>query len=183
MSRNALSHEVSQSELNYLRSQGLNNQQIAQRVGCSKSTISKYLPSLRKPRVRLSQEDRQDILKLYNDGEPIKDIADAYGCHIKTVYVTLKALGTEIARWKKQVKPEPKVEPKVETKPVDIPEQVQNRSAKMTVYQIGLYDGRCGVYRVNLTEHEVEFPDLPKTMEKQELGFYIRDLMEIWKEM
>lgn len=183
MFRNALSHEVSQSELNYLRSQGLNNQQIAQRVGCSRGTISKYLPSQRKPRVRLSQEDRQDILKLYNDGESVKDIADAYGCHITTIYDTLKALGTEIARGKKLAKPEQKSDQETEQKPVDIPEQVQNRSAKMTVYQIGLYNGRYGIYKVNLAEHKVEFPDLPKTMEKQELGFYIRDLMEIWKEM
>lgn len=181
MFRNAFSHEVSQSELNYLRSQGLNNQQIAQRVGCSRGTISKYLPSQRKPRVRLSQEDRQDILKLYNDGESVKDIADAYSCHITTIYDTLKALGAEIIRGKKQAKP--KEEPTPEPNKEAAFEQAGSHSAKMTVYQIGLYDGRYGVYKVNLTEHKVEFPDLPKTMEKQELGFYIRDLMEIWKEM
>ena len=176
MQRTAFSHEVSQSELNYLRSQGLNNQEIAKRVGCAPCTISRYLPSQRKARVKLNEKDYKDILELYQDGNSVKEIADSYDCSIGVIYRVLKANGIELQQ--KQTKPEVKEEPKP-----DIPEQPQNHNGRMTVYQMGLYDGWKGVYKVNLTEHTVEFPELPKTMEKQELGFYIRDLMQIWKEM
>ena len=176
MQRTAFIHEVSQSELDYLRSQGLSNQEIAKRVGCSPSTIGKYLPSQRKARVKLDENDRKDILELYQDGNSVKEIADSYDCSIGTIYRVLKTDGIELQQ--RQTKSEVKEEPKQ-----DILEQSQNREGRMTVYQMGLYDGLKGVYKVNLTEHTVEFPELPKTMEKQELGFYIRDLMQIWKEM
>lgn len=176
MQRTAFNHEVSQSELDYLRSQGLNNQEIAKRVGCSPSTVGKYLPSQRKARANLDENDRKDILELYQDGNSVKEIADTYDCSTGAIYNILKANG--IGPKQKQSKPEIKEEPKQ-----DILEQPQNHDGQMTIYQIGLYDGLKGVYRINLTEHTVEFPELPKTMEKQELGFYIRDLMQIWKEM
>lgn len=176
MQKTAFNHEVSQSELNYLHSQGLNNQEIAKRVGCSPSTISRYLPSQRKAKVKLNENDYKDILELYKDGNSVKEIADSYDCSIGVIYRVLKANGIELQQ--KQSKSEVKEEPKQ-----DIQEQPQNHNGRMTVYQIGLYDGWKGVYKVNLTEHTVEFPELPKTMEKQELGFYIRDLMQIWKEM
>ena len=176
MQRTAFSHEVSQSELNYLRSQGLNNQEIAKRVGCAPCTISRHLPSQRKARVKLNEKDYKDILELYKDGNSVKEIADSYDCSIGVIYRVLKANGIELQQ--KQAKSEVKEEPKQ-----DNPEQPQNHNGRMTVYHMGLYDGWKGVYKVNLTKHTVEFPELPKTMEKQELGFYIRDLMQIWKEM
>ncbi len=176
MYRTALKNEVSQSELNYLRSQGLNNSEIAARLGCSTATVGKYLPSQRKERVKLNEKDYKDILELYHDGNSVNEIADSYGCSLGVIYRVLKANGVELR--KNQSKPETKDEPKQ-----DIPEQQQATSSHMTVYQMGLYDGWKGTYKVNLTNHSVEFPELPKTMEKQELGFYIRDLMQIWKEM
>lgn len=177
MQRTAFNHEVSQSELNYLRSQGLNNQEIAKRVGCAPCTVSRYLPSLRKARIQLSDKDRKDILELYKDSNSVKEIADTYNCSVNVIYRILKANGI-ISKQKKA-----KLEVKEEEQKQDISEQPQNRNGRMTVYQMGLYDGWKGVYKVNLTEHTVEFPELPKTMEKQGLGFYIRDLMQIWKEM
>lgn len=176
MQRTAFDHEVSQSELNYLRSQGLNNQEIAKRVGCAPCTVSRYLPSLRKAKIQLSDKDRKDILELYKDGNSVKDIADTYNCSVNVIYRILKANGIQLQQ--KKDKPKIKDEPKQY-----IPEQPQDHSGRMTVYQMGLYDGWKGMYKVNLTEHTVEFPELPKTMEKQELGFYIRDLMQICKSM
>lgn len=178
MQRTAFNHEVSQSELNYLRSQGLNNQEIAERVGCSAATINKYLPSQRKARVKLTDKDYKDILELHNDGNSAKEIAETYGCVPGTIWRILRNIGVETKQRTTETEPEVQEEPKQ-----DIPEQPQDRGGRMTVYQMGLYDGWKGVYKVNLTEHTVEFPELPKTMERQELGFYIRDLMQIWKEM
>jgi len=176
MYRAALKNEISLSELNYLRSQGLSNKEIASQVGCSAQTVGRYLSSQRKAKVKLSDQDFKDILELYHDGNTVKEIADSYNCSTGAIYRVLKTGGIDFQP--KKAKQEVKEEPKH-----DISAPPQSHSNKMTVYQIGLYDGWKGVYKVNLTEHTVEFPELPKTMEKEELGFYIRDLMSIWKEM
>lgn len=182
MYRAALKNEISQSELNYLRDQGLSNKEIALRTGCSEQTISRYLPSLRKARVKLSDKDREDILELYKDGNKVGEIAESYNCTNNVIYRILKSNGVVLKQKKTEAEP-------VEEKPkqIDIqqsaqPQQAQE-SGRMKLYQMGLYDGWSGTYRVNLTEHTIEFPELPKTMEKEDLGYYIRDLMQIWKEM
>lgn len=182
MMKTAFNHEVNLSELVCLRNQGLNNKQIAQRVGCAPGTVTKYLPSQRKSRAQLSDKDKQDIVELFKDGNTASEIAETYSCDVGTIYRILRANG--LRSKPKKEEPVKQAEPEVKEEPVkqDIPEQ-QYSSGRMTVYQIGLFDGWNGTYRVNLTEHTVEFPEVPKTMEKKDLGFYIRDLMQIWKEM
>ena len=76
--RTSLAHDISLDELNYLRSQGLNNKQIAAKLDCSIATVGKYLPSQRKPRVQLSDADKKDIVELYEQGSSAAEIAEAY---------------------------------------------------------------------------------------------------------
>ena len=153
MQRTAFYHEVSPNELDYLRSQGLNNQEIAQRAGCSAATVSKYLPSQRKARVKLNGKDYQDILELYLEGNTVNEIAKAYDCSLGVVYRVLKTNGVDL----KQKNARPEVIEKPER---EIPEQNLKQSSRMVVHQIGLYEGREGMYKVDLTEHKVEFPEL-----------------------
>lgn len=172
--RTSLAHDISMDELNYLRSQGLNNKQIAEKLDCSIATVGKYLPSQRKPRVQLSDADKKDIVELYEQGSSAAEIAEAYNCAVTTIYRLLKDKVPE----KKAL--EPKYPDIIETA-VDLDAQKQHGS--LTTYMIGVYDGRLGTYHVNLTNHTVDLPEVQKTFSKEDLGYYIRDLMTIWKEM
>ena len=147
-----------------------------------------FVPSKRKPRAKLNEKDYKDISELYKNGNSAREIAEAYGCSEGTVYRILSANGVTPNKKKKDAVKEqhfattPIQEPIQEPIKEDIHDQVQNHSS-MKVYQIGIYEGVKGTFKVNLTEHTVELPDFPKCIGKDELEVYIRDLLIVWREM
>lgn len=173
----SLLKEVSVNELQQLRDEGLNNRQIAERIGSSTSTISRYLPTSCKKHVCLDDSCREEIVQLYKEGETAKTIAEAYGVGIATVYNIVKKGGVNKRKTKK--------EQKIPDQPNKIPEEVSKESSfgKLVCMQIGCYTGRHGEYMINFTKGTVELPDVKKMMTKEEIGEYIRDLMSVWREM
>lgn len=179
MSNVSFSREVSQSELNYLRSQGLTNKEIAKRTGASIATISKYLPTDRKNPMKLTDNTRLEIGQLYEDGYSVKYISTYIGCSLPVVYATLKRLGVELR--KKKTKKE-------EAKPVQAPSEVKAEAdipavGNLARKEFGAYTGWLGRYLVDLESHRVILPQVAQEMGKETLGNYIRDLMAVYKEM
>jgi len=200
--QHTFSHDISIQELEYLRGQGFNNKQIAEKVGCSVNTISKYFPKERKEKVKLTEEDYEHMLALYNDEYSPKYIAARYNCCVPTVYRILKKMGIDFDKGKKNEEkteaqpdividfsPEPKQEEKkddlidfsLEPKNTDVSNET--KSACLTMREVKIFSGRTGDYLVDPVVHNIRLPETCKVMDKRELGFYIRDLMAVWKEM
>lgn len=177
MQKTAFNHEISMSELNYLRDQGLSNKEIADKVGCSTATVSKYLPSQRKARARLSDEDRNDILELYHSGKKVKEIAESYGCTLPTIYNLLKAEGIQV-RCKK------KTEKKQKTVTLKTQQQEPDTSAvDVEDGYIHAYEGRLGKYVIDTKDHILLCQPKIGEFDKETVSAYIRDLMIVWRKM
>ena len=177
MQKMAFNHEISMSELNYLRDQGLSNKEIAEKIGCSAATVSKYLPSQHKARARLSDEDRNDILELYRSGKKVKDIAESYGCTLPTIYNLLKAEGIQV-RGKK----------KTEKKQKTVTLKTQQLEPDMGVSDvedgyIHAYEGRLGKYAIDTKDHILLAQPKIAEFDKETVLAYIRDLMIVWRKM
>lgn len=180
------SRDVSVSELNYMRSQGMNNKQIAEKLNVSPSTIGRYLESARKPRTKMTEEDYKTIIKFYEDGYSPRYIAeDVYHCAVATIYRILRENGFEFSRGRKKADIPEKVEEPEEVivEPSPIVADEQPKSACLTMREVKIYSGHSGDYLVDPVVHTIRFPEVCKVMDKRELGFYIRDLMAVWKEM
>lgn len=178
--------DVSMSELEYMRSQHMTNKQIAEKFNVSPSTIGRYLGPARKRRTKMVDEDYKLIIKLYKeDGYSPKYIAeDVYGCAVGTIYRILRENGFEFSRGRKKTDiPEKVEEPEeviVEPSPIAVEEP---KSACLAVRDVKIYSGNMGEYLIDFTSNTIELRNTYKEMNKQELGFYIRDLMAVWKEM
>ena len=170
--RTALSHEINVSELEYLRSQGLSNQQIAAKLDISRATVGKYLPTERKKRVTLSPIDRENIVALYMHGTSAKELAGRFGCSVGTIYAVLSVKNVKLHEPKAK-KPE---------KTYDGPD-CGTDSSSLIFGQIGHYDGRLGTYYVDKVKRVAILPQGPTQLSKEDLGYLIRDLMTVWKEM
>lgn len=170
--KTALSHEVNVSELEYLRSQGLNNQQIADKLDISRATVGKYLPSERKKRAMLSVVDRENIATLYSNGTSARDLAGQFGCSIGTIYAILSARGIILHETK----------PKKQEKECNCCD-CGTDSSSLIFGQIGHYDGRLGTYYVDKVKQVAILPQRPTQLSKEDLGYLLRDLMTVWKEM
>lgn len=176
MYRTALKNEVSVSELNYLRDQQMSNKQIAKKLGVSPATIGKYLPSSRKSRAKLSENDKNEIFELWRDGELVADIADTYNCSVATIYKLLKDRGISL-RGKKSEKEE-----KVEG---ILPEQEQEEAKSSNLQQrtVGIFAGRLGEYVIDTEKRTLLAQPHIDVFDKEHIFNYIRDLMIVWKEM
>lgn len=182
--QNTFIHDISASEIEYLRDQKLNNKQIAERVGCSANTISKYFPKERKEKVKLTEEDYKHMLALYNDEYSPKYIAVRYNCCVPTVYRILKKMGIDFSNRKQDDIPEKEtIEKNVEEAPEYNPCVDEPKSSCLTMREVKIYSGHSGDYLVDPVVHNIRLPETYKVMDKKELGFYIRDLMAVWKEM
>jgi transposase len=182
--QHTFSHDISIQELEYLRGQGFNNKQIAEKVGCSVNTISKYFPKERKEKVKLTEEDYEHMLALYNDEYSPKYIATRYNCCVPTVYRILKKMGIDFSNRKQDDIPEKEmIEENVEEAPAYNPCVDEPKSSCLTMREVKIYSGHSGDYLVDPVVHNIRLPEVCKMMDKKELGFYIRDLMAVWKEM
>ena len=188
--QNTFSHDISVQELEYLRSQGFNNTQIAQKVGCSIGTVSKYLPSLRKKNTVLTDSDKDDMECLYNAEYSVGYLAARFHCSKPTVYKILKERGIVFGKGKKseekdeektEAQPDIVIDSSVESKKEEPTEEPQ--SACLTMREVKIFSGRTGDYLVDPVVHTIRLPEMCKVMDKKEFGFYIRDLMAVWKEM
>lgn len=180
-----LSKEVSTGEMAYMREQGMTNAQIAKNLGCSEATVSKYLPTKRKSPAKLSETDKQEIAELYSSGSSVKEIAEAYGCIAPSIYRILKNLGIESQRGKRakaatdqqqiqqtEEKEEPKSEPE------------QQAPIRLKKHSYDIYTGEFGTYTVDRTDQKITMPQtFERKINKEELREYIRELMDIYREV
>ena len=180
MTRSTFSHDVNRSELAYLRAEGLNNKQIALRVGASPATVGKYLPSVRKERVKLTEHDRDEMFELWRDGDTVADIAKSYGCAKTVVYRLLKARGIELRG--RREKPQQTVEKAEEVVTAQQAVEPSGSRGDLVKREMGIYTGWLGEYIVDYGEETVILPRVPERMNKETLRRYTRDLMAVYAE-
>lgn len=122
----------------------------------------------------LNENERKEIVELYSDGENVNKIADAYKCGVATIYRIIKDSGVSrkqaANRQHKQKISKP------------VPEQfifsyLRKREAHF-------YDGKYGSYVVYKNDSgEVTIRIGDKELSKEDLRVYIRELMDIYKEV
>lgn len=174
MLKQSILSQVSVSELQHMRDEGYSNKEIAKRLDVSEASISKLLPSQRKKAVTLSVQDRKDIVELHQSGISVKEIAEEYGCSLGAVYSCLKQGGVQIRKKKETKKSTMTPTPKQEEPP---------KTSRLTRLEIGVFTGRCGRYLVNMEDKSIMLPSVPETINKEQLGYFIRDLMTIYQEV
>lgn len=173
MYRTALKHEVSASEMQYLRDQGLTNKAIAERLDISPATVCRYL----QPKTtRLTNDDKQAIVEMYKNGKSVKEIAESYEKSPFTIYHVLNDAGLKRERMKTE-----KVERNNEQK-----EPIQEEfkpEGRLIFNRVGVYSGRLGEYYVDKETNMVTLPCAFKCLNKDDLGYLIRDLQTVWLEV
>lgn len=173
MYRAALKHEISASEMQYLRDQGLTNKAIAERLEISPATVCRYLPP---KSARLTNADKQAIVEMYKNGKSVKEIAESYEKSAVTIYHILNDAG---------IKREKKLKPKKMCQHDEIeliPEDVEP-NGRFIFDHICVFSLRLGEYHVDKEKTVVILPPLPYQLSKDEVGYLIRDLMTIWQEV
>lgn len=169
--------QVSVGEVNYMHEQGLTNKEIANRLGTSRATIDKYLPSKRKKYVRVNDGIAEYMLDMYNEGYSIKYISAHFDVSDSTVRRALAKKGVVFDGKKVWQKEKPDVglpQPEKE-------EQVV-QSGRLSD-GVGVYKGFLGKYIVDKEDKLVAAPDIPHWLDKETLGHLIRDLMIVWQEV
>lgn len=169
----ALKHEVSASEMQYLRDQGLTNKAIAERLDISPATVCRYLHP-KSP--RLTDNDKQAIVEMLKNGKTVKEIAEDYEKSVATIYGVLKEAGIKRELKYKPANGEQRDEieqAKEEFKP----------SGRLIFDRICVYSGRLGEYYVDKEKLVVMLPPMPHQLSKDEVGYLIRDLMTAWQEV
>lgn len=172
MYRTALKHEVSASEMQYLRDQGLTNKQIAERLDISQATVCRYLPP---KTTRLTNDDKRAIVEMYKNGKSVKEIAESYEKSPFTIYHVLNDAG--IKKGKVQTDKKKKC-----VKPEVIPEEFKPQG-RLIFDRIGVYSGRLGEYYVDKERNMVILPHMFTYLNKDDLGYLIRDLTTVWNEV
>lgn len=158
--------------MQYLRDQGLTNKQIAERLDISQATVSRYLEP---KKIQLTSNEKEDIIELYMNGKTVKDIAEMYKRSVFTIYNILRQAGIKIERAKTEKKPpdEPKKIVQEEFKP----------EGRLIFNRVGVYSGRLGEYYVDKETNMVTLPCVFKCLNKDDLGYLIRDLQTVWQEV
>lgn len=173
MYRTALKHEVSASEMQYLRDQGLTNKALAERLEISPATVCRYL----QPKAaRLTNADKQAIIEMYKNGKSVKEIAESYEKSTATIYHILNDA---------EIKREKKLKLKKEKRHDEmglIPEEVKPKG-RLIFDRVGVFSGRIGEYYVDKEKSAVMLPPMSYQLSKDEVGYLIRDLMTIWQEL
>lgn len=169
--------QVSVSEINYMHEQGLKNKEIAERLGTSRATIDKYLPSKRKKYVRISNGMASCMLDMHNEGYSIRNISAHFNVSDSSVYRALAKKGVVFDKPKGTKK---------EKKDVGLPqpdkEEPVVQSGRLSD-GVGVYKGFLGKYIVDKEDKLVAAPDIPHWLDKETLGHLIRDLMIVWQEV
>ena len=174
MYRTALKHEVSSSEMQYLRDQGLTNKAIAERLEISPATVCRYL----QPKsARLTNADKQAIVEMYKNGKSVKEIAESYEKSAFTIYHVLNDAGIKRERKKAQTEKEEQHD-EIEL----IPEEVKPKG-RLAFDRVGVFSGRLGEYYVDKEKLVVMMPPMPYQLSKDEVGYLIRDLMTVWQDV
>lgn len=173
MYRKPLEKEISISELTYLRNQGLTNKQIAEKLGYSKNTISRYLPRTRKENVKLSESDKAEIVSLYTKGTSVLQIAAKFNASTTAIYHVLGVIVKKKSRKQKTAV----------SASIDIQVPEEKPSGRLKRKDLIIYTGLYGSYTVDAKEGTVLLKETEATLNKEELRLYIRDLMDIWKEL
>lgn len=192
LKQKALGMQVSISELNTLRSEGLSNREIARRLDVSEATIGKYIPAEHKKYVRLSESQRKELISDFKGGAKMSELAEYYNIAFPTVRrilieageFTPRPYGGKGKKLKDTPVKDPVVEP-VQPKPAQIvpTEDPGKESCRLIHDQIAVYNGRRGRYLIDKKDLMVLPPELPHWFTKDELGELIRDLMIVWQEV
>lgn len=175
MYRTALKHEVSASEMQYLRDQGLTNKAIAERLEISPATVCRYL----QPKsTRLTNADKQALVEMYKNGKSVKDIAKLYEKSAVTIYHVLNDAGIKQEKKAQTEKDGMGRHDEIEL----IPEDVEP-NGKLIFDRVSVFSGRLGEYHIDNEKTVVILPPLPYQLNKDEVRYLVRDLMTIWQEL
>ena len=171
--------QVSASEINYMHDQGMSNKDIAKRLGTSCATINQYFPEEKRRYTKVTKSDVDEMVQLFKQGISVQKIATKYYCSSSTVYRILTNNGI-IFESKRGGRPKKK-------KDVGLPEAPkeaeQANAGRLDQEKVGIYRGRIGKYIVDREDKTASIPEMMGWLNKEQLGYLIRDLMIVWQEL
>ena len=80
-------------EVRALYAQGIGSTTIAERFGVSPTTVMKAIPESERRSVGHRKPATRDVVKRYQGGESVREVAEAYGVHRRTIRAILDEAG------------------------------------------------------------------------------------------
>lgn len=171
--------QVSVGEVKYMHDQGMSNKDIAKRLGTTCTTINQYFPEEKRRYTKVTKSDVDEMVRHFDYGDSVQTIAAKFNCSTSTVYRSLTSRGF-IFESKRGGRPKKK-------KDVGLPEAPKEtapaNAGRLDQEKVGIYRGRIGKYVVDREDKTASIPDMMGWLNKEQLGYLIRDLMIVWQEL
>ena len=171
--------QVSAGEINYMHDQGMSNKDIAKRLGTTCATINQYFPEEKRRYTKVTESDADEMVRYFKEEYSVQWIAIKFNCATSTVYRILTNHGITFES-KRGGRPKKK-------KDVGLPEAPkeaeQANAGRLDQEKVGIYRGRIGKYVVDREDKTASIPEMVGWLNKEQLGYLIRDLMIVWQEL
>ena len=171
--------QVSAGEINYMHDQGMSNKDIAKRLGTTCAAINQYFPEEKRRYTKVTKSDVDEMVRYFKEEYSVQWIAIKFNCATSTVYRNLISRGI-IFESKRGGRPKKK-------KDVGLPEAPKEtapaNAGRLDQEKVGIYRGRIGKYVVDREDKTASIPEMMGWLNKEQLGYLIRDLMIVWQEL